>query len=271
MKRILSIIIILLISLQAFSQIKILTKGEKLRDFPMRQTKVVLSGNPFLDRCIKEAVKNTWLISPFEFCSKEDFEILKTRDDYYFMISTILKHCFESKHDILALKIVKGGSGDKIDKMLEVVEFPICSKSKISTRLENYLPAIVNIMQNYIKQSLYSTFSNIHSKSLSKARGKPIYLAKSDLAFDLDNINLDKFTKKNIFIVDDTSADSHFINRENALVSYCINSADFNGRHICYKMLFDAKTHELYYLKKYNCKQRAGFTKYDLFKMRFLR
>ena len=58
----------------------------KLSDFATRTMKVVLSGNHFIDPVLREALNNTWSLSPFEFCSMDEFNALKNNEEYYFML-----------------------------------------------------------------------------------------------------------------------------------------------------------------------------------------
>ena len=57
MKRFLITLAVVLIPCVMFSQAQITTKKMKLEDFPEKTTKIVLSGNIFLDGEIEDAVK----------------------------------------------------------------------------------------------------------------------------------------------------------------------------------------------------------------------
>ena len=66
MRRLITIIATLAISASAFGQAQITTRKEKLSDFTSRTMKVVLSGNHFIDLVLRDALNNTWSISPFD-------------------------------------------------------------------------------------------------------------------------------------------------------------------------------------------------------------
>ena len=63
----------LLIPAGMAAQAQITTKKVKIEDFSEKVTKIVLSGNMFYDSTLKEAVREHWTISPYEFCSLSDF------------------------------------------------------------------------------------------------------------------------------------------------------------------------------------------------------
>ena len=69
-----------------FGQAQITTRREKLGDFTLKTMKVVLSGNEQRDDVLREAIRNSWSISPWEVCSKEDYQKLRTDPKYYFMV-----------------------------------------------------------------------------------------------------------------------------------------------------------------------------------------
>ena len=98
-----------LIPVSMFSQAQITTKKMKLEDFPEKVTKVVLSGNMFIDGAIEDAVKNRWAVSPYEFCSFQEFESLKGKEDYYFLMVVTGQFRKESGPGIEFLSLLKGG------------------------------------------------------------------------------------------------------------------------------------------------------------------
>ncbi|MGN0188471.1 MAG: hypothetical protein ACI395_03030, partial [Candidatus Cryptobacteroides sp.] len=129
MKKILTIVTLLAVPVIMSAQAQITTKKVKLEDFSAKTTKIVLSGNPFLDTELEEAVKNVWEISPFEFCTLEEFTRLKGKEDYYFLMTVLGKFRKEAEPGLTMLSLVKGGKGAEksLDKMLEVVTVPFCS------------------------------------------------------------------------------------------------------------------------------------------------
>ena len=108
------------------AQAQLTTRKVKIEDFSEKVTKIVLSGNIFYDSTLKEAVKAGWTISPYEFCTMDEFESLKTDVDYYFLIKVKGQFRKESAPGIEFLSLLKGGpeAGDGIGKMLDLITFP---------------------------------------------------------------------------------------------------------------------------------------------------
>ena len=82
MRKTITFIISLLLPLLAGAQAQINTKKVKISDFTQKVTKVVLNGNEFFDITFQEEVTARWRISPYEFCTLEEFEQLKNDENY---------------------------------------------------------------------------------------------------------------------------------------------------------------------------------------------
>ena len=144
-RKVFVIIISVLLPVLAWGQAQINTKKVKIGDFTQKITKVVLSGNEFMDSALKDEVTARWRISPYEFCSLEEFGSMKTNEDYYFLIITNGQFKKDSSPTIQFLTLVKGGKGadESIDGMLEVVSMPIASAQFPSGREIVFLPAFL--------------------------------------------------------------------------------------------------------------------------------
>ena len=85
-----------------WAQGTIYTKSARLADFPQKTTKIVLSGQQLLDEVLKEEITSRWRISPYEFCTEEEFDAFKTVSRYYFL------H-FEYDDEFTWMQLYKGG------------------------------------------------------------------------------------------------------------------------------------------------------------------
>ena len=77
MRRLLILFAALMMPYFAGAQAQINTKKVKIGDFTQKTTKVVLTGNAFYDGALQDEVAAKWRVSPYEFCTIEDFDILK--------------------------------------------------------------------------------------------------------------------------------------------------------------------------------------------------
>ena len=274
-RKVFVIIISVLLPVLAWGQAQINTKKVKIGDFTQKITKVVLSGNEFMDSALKDEVTARWRISPYEFCSLEEFGSMKTSEDYYFLIITNGQFKKDSSPTIQFLTLVKGGKGadQSIDGMLEVVSMPIASAQFPSGREIVFLPAFLDIIQGYTLDSMekdtnaYGGLGN-YSGNIMHSDDHRIVLSRDDLAIPSESledgsIKLDE----GMSVAEEEEVDELMLeNAENTIVSYVVAPFEPQPGAFCYKMLIDTQTHKLYYYKRHriSSKAGAGFLKDDL-------
>ncbi|MBO5809036.1 MAG: hypothetical protein J6R15_06780 [Bacteroidales bacterium] len=267
MKKALAIMISVLLPALAWGQAQINTKKVKIGDFTQKTTKVVLSGNEFMDSVLKDEVTARWRISPYEFCTLEEFNGMKSSDEYYFLIITNGQFKKDQSPTLQFLTLVKGGKGSEkgIDGMLEVVSMPIAAAQFPSGREIVFLPAFIDIMQGYTLDSMekdskaYGGLGN-YSTGISNSGSMRIIFSAEDLAVSPEFIEKaesefgDKFE-----IAEEEDVDKLMLeNTENAIVSYVVAPFEPKNGAYCYKMLINAQTHQLYYYKRHRISDKAG-------------
>ena len=263
MKKLIILITALIMPLMAGAQAQITTKKVKIEDFTQKVTKVVLNGNPFYDTSFKDEVAARWRISPYEFCTLEEFEGLKGNDSYYFLILTQGQFRKETAPGLQFISLVKGGQGaDKgIGDMLEVVSLPFASAEYPSGRELIFLPAFLDIIQNHTLEAMendfnaYGGLSNTAQK-LGKAGNMDIVISEDDLN---SLVSKEMTDSEGMVITDEDYADSYMLDEvSGTLVSYVVAPSEPVKGSFCYKMLIDAQTHELYYYRKHKISPKAG-------------
>ena len=263
MKKLIILITALIMPLMAGAQAQITTKKVKIEDFTQKVTKVVLNGNPFYDTSFKDEVAARWRISPYEFCTLEEFEGLKGNDSYYFLILTQGQFRKETAPGLQFISLVKGGQGaDKgIGDMLEVVSLPFASAEYPSGRELIFLPAFLDIIQSHTLEAMendfnaYGGLSNTAQK-LGKAGNMDIVISEDDL----NSLVSEEMTdSEGMTVTDEDDADSYMLDEvSGTLVSYVVAPSEPVKGSFCYKMLIDAQTHELYYYRKHKISPKAG-------------
>lgn len=269
----------LLLTTDALGQAQITTRREKLKDFTSKTTKVVLTGDEFLDEAVKESVAATWTVSPYEFCSNEEFQNLKGNADFYFLMVVKGQFRRESEPGIDMLTLVKGGEGaDKsINDMFEVVSFPLRSTEDPSGREFVLLPAFLKIIQEHttsLTDTEMKAYSNIGAKDSKRLRTKRIFFWAEDFAPQVDeqtkrSLDEDILIKEDEDEVDEIFSEGTF----NTVVSYVVAPSEPVNGSICYKMLIGSDNHELYYFKKHKitAKSGKGFLSSDIKSIKLLR
>lgn len=269
MKKILLFFAFAIMTASAFAQAQIDTKKVKISDFTQKVTKVVLTGSALYDGVLQDEVAARWRISPYEYCTIDEFNSLKGSDKYYFLITTKGQFKKEAEPSLQFLTLVKGGSNASkgIDEMLEIVSMPISSADDPSGRELVFLPVFLTIIQEYTLDSMdrdYSAYLGLsnYTSNISKASEKTIVFSENDIAPNVEMGDCASFN-----VTDEDSADEMIMNNaQNTLVSYVVAPAEPVNGSFCYKMLIDAQTYELYYYRKHriSAKSGAGFLPYDI-------
>lgn len=274
MKKFLVLLFSIVLPLAAAGQAQINTKKVKISDLTQKVTKVVLNGNPFYDSALKDEISSRWRVSPYEFCTLEDFEKLKSSDQYYFLMLTEGQFKKEKEPGIQFFTFVKGGSeaSKGIEEMLEVVTVPFASAEDPSGRELIYLPALIDIIQDYAVQSMEKDLTSLgglanYSSNLNKTRNMDIILAEEDLSKEVLETVEESCNSKGVTVTDADTADEYAGDgRTNTLVSYTVAPSDPVPGSFCYKMLIDTNTHQLYYFRKHRISKKvsSGFLPEDI-------
>lgn len=254
----------IVVSADLFAQAQIYTRKEKLKDLTAKTTKVVLTGDEVFDEAFKESVSATWTLSPFEFCSIQEFDKIKTSDKYYFLLVVKGQQRKESEPGIDLLTYVKGGEGasKSINDMMEVVTFPLRSAVDPSGREFILLPAFLTIIQDHAKTLMtsevkaYTPLGATDSKKLGMRR---IYFSKDDFAPQVDQKTIDSLDEDIIVEEDEDDVDKVFTDGTfNCVISYVVAPSEPVNGSVCYKLLIGADNHKLYWYKKHRISPRSG-------------
>lgn len=258
MKRIFTALVAIAMPLAVFAQAQINTKKVKLGDFPEKTMKVVLTGNPMIDGVLQDEISSGWRISPYEFCTLDDFEKCKTSGDWYFMLLSKAQFKDEAEPGIEFLTVVKGGAkaAEGIDNMLEVCSFPVMPAQNPSGREIEFLPLIIETVQGYIGKAMkddrvaYAGLGK-YAVGIQGTAGMRVVFADSDVSGNMPQSIREKAAAAGVEFVDADDADEILDAGEaGCVVSYTVAPDTPEFGSYCYKMLFGAGDHKLYYFKR---------------------
>ena len=275
-KKVVTLMCAVLACLSVWGQGRVNTRKYILNDFTDKITQVVLSGNEVLDSGLRQEIVNYWTLSPYEFCTQEEFQEHKTQDLYYFLIPAETRYKGEDEPGILFLTLVKGGpeAEEGIKEMHEIISLPLMAAMGGSGRELVYLGPIIQAIQEFTRNAMQSEktaysmdywFNRNYSK---EGKMKQIYLAKEDLSEKVTDKDLQRYLDEDIILCSEAEADDVFLKGQyHTLVSYTV--APFlpeEKASYCYKMLFDAESHLLFYIHKHKITKKTGvgFTSEDL-------
>ena len=217
--------VLLACTLPASGQGKIYTRKLRLADFPTKTTQIVLEGNSFLDLALREEIAVHWRISPYEFCSQEEYGRLASSSDYYFL--TLAQE--EGLAYLILSKGGKEGEKDQLKQAFEVVRMPIASVDDPTGRELVFMGAFLGIIQHFVEQAMISdktAYGGLSAGNDTKLKGKTVWLDP------------------------DRADEVYQEGTPDALLGITIAPVQISFNTVCYKMLISADTHELFYYER---------------------
>ena len=218
--------LLLLLPLMCWGQKRIYTKSFQIQDFKSKTTKVVLDGSPALKSSLRQEITSFWTISPYEFCTRAEFEKQKNSPDCYFLYP-------ETDKGIIYLTLSRGGDSSAANAYklpVTVISFPIAGEKDPNGYETVYMPAYIALLQDFVDSALTSEY-------VAYTGLRAICAKKS------------KSTRE---ITDPAEAAEAFISQYPDSASTIIITPDGNPKSKPrYTLLIDSSTYELYSYAKH--------------------
>ncbi len=151
----------------AWGEGRMYTRKAKLQDFTAKTLRVVLTGQEVFDTMLKEEISSRWMVSPYEFCTVQEYHADKLSNMYYF-----LRFAFDDHYTYMVLS--KSGDPENEDQLkqgFDVVMLPVApAHSTLGSDME-YLPAYIDIIQRYAIRARES--DNVAYRGLKGICSKP--------------------------------------------------------------------------------------------------
>jgi len=281
MKKRLFLLIMVLISANAFSQDHVPTK-EDLKRFFNTKTYVVLDPNPIsaYNFQLKEAVKNNWDLTEYEFVSYDQFESLRNDPGYSFLMEDIV--VFEkdkTKARYRFLSLILGEKRARLEDMPTLVSVPLSYREvdqeywayKIGVILRFFKKHIMTMKEN--PELIGDNVLEYYNKNMEDIKDKTLYLVKDELSDEVDTRGeiRDYYPYDFKLVNRDQVAEAIKEAREDVVFLHKVGPQGSRHRARCYKILMGAKNAKFYYFDyHFVVKDRRpdGFLKRDFRKLK---
>jgi len=246
-------------------------------NFGLRTTKVVLQGTTFTDLLLADAVKKNWIISPYEFCYIDEYERIKEDTSYNFLLRTdgIFNKEYEPKLEYLTL--IKGGPEFQKGLFMsaEFISLPFQSIGDESGNIHSYIPAYLNIMQDFIlkvqKKTLLTSPKVASYADPAGLNGRNLIFGNSDFGYETEGEQVKWEFRGRAEVASDERKGEIIADRAaETAVSLVIFPIE-HKRGYCYKLIIGTDNHRLYLFKKHRITsgKPPGFTKKDIKKISY--
>lgn len=257
MKKLIVITAFLMFAFSGFSQSTVATQ-EQLEAFFKTKTLVVAQDNPLLDYNvkIKEAVKNTWTLTEYDFITYKEFDEKREDPKYSFLVVTEVmfsKDKTKAKYNFLSLLL--GGKYRKLKDMPDICSVPL---SYVNVEEEKYvykLGIILQFIQSHVKLTRdnpklkSSNIIRYYNKNLKTDRDKILYVIEDELSEQVNTLEkIKKYYPYQVKIVTREEAEKAIDSKEkNVVFFHKIGPEGTRMIARCWKLVIGVKDAKLYY------------------------
>lgn len=252
------------------------------QNFVKTKTLVLLEKNPMSDfnLVIREVMKNTWTLTPYEFIDDAQFEAYRNNPNYSFLMITIAsfdKDRTKARYRFLSLLMAERGKS--VRDMPDLCSLPLSYLQVEDDTYSYKLEAFLRFMQNHVQLMLddpsligSDPFKYYNRKKKEELANKTLYLVKDDLARDIDTEAEIRQIYPHSFkiVTPDEVAQAIKERREDVVFLHKVGPENTRIRARVYKVIVGAGDPEIYYFDYQMMKkaQDDAFQLKDLKKIR---
>ena len=232
--------------------------NDEIKQFNASKTCVVLEDDPFssYNIYIKDAVKACWKITPYEFITVKNFNVMRLNPAYSFLVITQTNFDKDKSHGLYNfLNLLQGKDVNKLAEMPEICAIPL-SFAGVSDLVYSYkLNAIVSFMQKHAQKILEDPsltlrkYLKYYNKNIPGIKNKTILVEQDDLAPEISTIERIKaIYTNNIEIVTDDEIIKAIENKTpDTVILHKVGPMGDRNSGYCFVMLIGTDDSELYY------------------------
>lgn len=170
---------------------------EDYKNFKESKTMVLLDDNPMsaFNLVIKDIMKNSWDITPYEFISNAEFSKYRNNPDYSLLMvtkATFSKDRTKARYDFLSL--LMGERNTVVGNMPDLCSLPLAYFKVHDDTYAYKMEAFVRFLQNHVRLMLEdpsligkNPFKYYNKNMTEKMEEKTLYVLQDDLAEDVNS------------------------------------------------------------------------------------
>lgn len=274
-------ILLMLASIASFSQEYVPTESELNRFFNTK-TYIVLDPNPIshYNFKLKEAAKQNWDITEYEFLDYSKFESLRKKPQYSFLVENIVvfeKDKTKARYRFLSLML-----GEKtllMEDMPTVAAVPLSYREVDEEYYSYKLGVIIRFIQNHARlmrenpEMISDNIFDYYNKNMEDIKNKTLYLVKDELAEEVNTVEeISEYYPYKVKIVTREEVEKAIEEeREDVVFLHKVGPQGTRHHARCYKILMGAKDARFYYFDYHfvvKDKRPDGFLKRDFKKLK---
>lgn len=269
MKKSILIILSICISINLVAQ-KAVGSAKDLAAFLKSTTFLVTEQDDFspYNTIMQKAMKEFWTITPYQVISYSEFDKMKNKPQYSFIVLTTVYPDKNFDIQYNALSVVIGAPGKRFEELPEVGSFPLTFYNQDDWQYLNKIGSILLFLQNHIRITSENknlnqlTILNYYKKNTPSLENKTIYFTSDQLDSQVNTIEqIQKIYKGDVKIVESSDIENIVYNRDNkAVLAHIVTSEQTTSSTIkSFKYLIGANDGKLYYIEEKNTTKDQKF------------
>ena len=233
------------------------TKDE-IKQFTESKTCIVLEDDQIstYNTYIKEAVKEFWTITPYEFIAVKDFNIRRLKPEYSFIVLTQTNFEKDKTGALYNyINLLQGKSGSKLGEMPEICAVPLSYASEDDLEYGYKLGAILSFIQKHAAMisddpSLTGRkYLKSYNKYIPEVANKTILVMQEDLSPDISTIGKIRamYTNKIEIVSEEDIMQAIADKTPDNLILHKVGPVGDKNSGYCFKMLIGTDDSNMYY------------------------
>jgi hypothetical protein len=231
---------------------------DEIKQFHASKTCVVLEDDPFssYNIYIKEAVKNSWKITPYEFITVKDFNVRRLNPAFSFIVLTQTNFDKDKSNGLYNfINLLQGKDVNKLAEMPEICAVPLSFAGVSDFEYGYKLGPILSFIQKHAQLVLEDPsltlrkYLKYYNKNIPDIKGKTILVEQEDLSPEIRTIErIRKIYTGNIQIVKNEDIIDAIDNKTpNTVMVHIVGPKGDRTSGYCFIMLIGINDSEMYY------------------------
>jgi hypothetical protein len=231
---------------------------EEIRQFTESKTCIVLEEDQIstYNTYIREAVKEFWTITPYEFIQVKDFNIRRLKPEYSFIVLTQTNFEKDKSGALYNfINLLQGKSGSKLGEMPEICAVPLSFAGEDDLEYGYKLGAVLLFMQKHAAMisddpSLTGRkYLKYYNKFIPEVAGKTILVKQEDLSPAINTIEKIRaiYPHKIEIVSEEDIMQAISDKAPNTLILHEVGPSGEDKSGFCFKMLIGTDDSNMYY------------------------
>jgi hypothetical protein len=258
MKKLFLALPIVVFSLSLNGQAPFPSKDE-IKQFSESKTCVVLETDPFssFNAYMKEAMKEYWKVTPFEFISESEFALRRGKTDYSFVVLTETNYEKDKTRSVYNfINLLQGKNVDKLGEMPEICAVPLSYVGEDDIEYGYKLGAILEFMQKHamlIMEDPSKTgrkYLKYYNENVPAVMQKTILVKQEDLAPAISSIEKIRaiYSNKIEIVPEEDIVKAIETKAPNTVILHKVGPVgEKQNTGYCFKMLIGTDDAQMYY------------------------